>query len=63
MEDELIQRHAYNSNSNTSQLKTTLDKRRQNEIHIDSLHIMTMTGTITMILSSCHDYSLNNACH
>ena len=29
MLDELIQRHAYNNNSNTSQLKTRQDKRRQ----------------------------------
>ena len=31
MWDELIQRHAYNNNSNTSPLKTTQDKTRQDE--------------------------------
>ena len=29
MLDEIIQRHAYNNNSNTSQLKTRQDKTRQ----------------------------------
>ena len=56
IKDELIQRHAYNNNSNTSpftpkQGKTREDKARegktrQDEIYIDSLHIMTMTMTI-----------------
>ena len=31
MLDEIIQRHAYNNNSNTSQLKTRQDKTRQNK--------------------------------
>ena len=52
MLDEIIQRHAYNNNSNTSQLnsrqnKTRQGKRRQDEIYIDSLHIMTMKKTMT----------------
>ena len=55
MLDEIIQRHAYNNNSNTSPLNTRLDKarqgkRRQDEIYIDSLHIMTMTTTTTMTI-------------
>ena len=48
MEDELIQRHAYNNNSNTSQLKK--DKTRQDDIYIDPLHIITTTATITMTI-------------
>ena len=48
MEDDLMQRHAYHNNSNTSQLKKRQDKTRQdNDIYIDSLHIMTMTMTMT----------------
>ena len=60
MLDEIIQRHAYNNNSNTSPLKPRQDKTRQNkvrqskakqdEIYIDSLHIMTMTTTMTIII-------------
>ena len=48
MEDELNQRHAYNNNSNTSQLKK--DKTRQDDIYIDPLDIMTATMTLTMII-------------
>ena len=33
--DELIQRHAYNNNSNTSQLKTRQEKRRQDKTRQD----------------------------
>ena len=56
MEDELNQRHAYNNNSNTSQLKkrqdkTRQDKTKQDDIYIDSLHIMTATMTITMSMT------------
>ena len=48
MLNELIQRHAYDNNSNTipltpRQVKTRQDKAREDEIYIDSLHIMTMT--------------------
>ena len=55
MLDELMQRHAYNNNSNTSQLntkqnKTRQHKARQDEIYIDSLHMMTITTTMTMII-------------
>ena len=50
MEDELIKCYAYNNNSNTSQLKMSQDKTRQDEIYIDSLHIMTTTITMTMII-------------
>ena len=52
MLNELIQRHAYNSNSNTSPLTPRQVKTRQDEIYIDSLHIMTtaMTTTMTIII-------------
>ena len=55
MLDEIIQRHAYNNNSNTSQLKTKQGKRRQDEIYIDLLHIMIMTMTIIIqrIVMAC----------
>ena len=51
MLDEIIQRHAYNNNSNTSQLKTRQDKTRLEEIYIDPLHIMTMKKTMTTAMS------------
>ena len=56
MLDEIIQRHAYNNNSNTSQLKTRQNKtrqgkRRQDEIYIDPLHIMTMKKTMTTTMT------------
>ena len=50
MLDEIIQRHAYNNNSNTSQLKLRQDKTTQDDIYIDSLHKMTATITITMTI-------------
>ena len=58
MLNELIQRHAYNNNSNINPLnsrqdkvrqgKTSQDKTRRDETYIDPLHIMTMTMTISM---------------
>ena len=53
---ELIQRHAYHNNSNTIPLTPRQVKTRQDEIYIDSLHIMitamttTMTTTMTIII-------------
>ena len=35
----------------TSQVETRQDMRRQDEIYIDSLHIMTMTMTTTMSMT------------
>ena len=46
MEDELMKCYAYHNNSNTSQLKMSQDKTRQDEIYIDSLQKMTMTMII-----------------
>ena len=51
MLDEIIQRHAYNNSSNTSQLKTRQDKTRHDEVYIYSLHIMTMATTMTMTMT------------
>ena len=39
---------AYNNNSNTSPLKRRQNKSRQDDVLIDSLHIMTTTMTTTM---------------
>ena len=37
MLDEIIQRHAYNNNSNTSQLKTRQNKVRQGKAREDKM--------------------------
>ena len=50
MEDEFIQRHAYHNNSNTSQVNSKKDKTTQDDVYIDSLHIITTTITITMTI-------------
>ena len=56
MLNELIQRHAYDNNSNTipltpRQVKTRQDKAREDEIYIDSLHIIIMKMTMSIIMS------------
>ena len=56
IKDELIQRHAYNNNSNTSPLKTRQSKSRevksrQDEIYIDLFQIITMTMTTTITMT------------
>ena len=51
MEDELIKRHDYNNDSNTSQLNSSQDKTGQDEVYIGSLHIITMTITMSITMS------------